>query len=249
MGDTSNEQRICRMTRQAVQQENFDSHCCEVCHACAQYMLRCFLTPVRGGVSDRLQSTPIPTLRDRAGGEARNVWSPHTLAGVLRQIAAGPSVASLSRFLAQAPWSAEEVVQTWINRFQDQMTPLVRLEVQAPSCRPAEATRAPETRYGRRVLDWGRLNDGEKAREEDGWTGAASLHHRGQARQGTQPGGRFVSLPGAALSLAAPALSPTQRLPAGRRAQRPQDGSRRCPHPHLCAYPGDVYPCPPGHLV
>lgn len=55
---------------------------------------------------------------------------PHTLTGMLRQVVASQSVASLSRFLAQAPWSAEEVVQTWINRFQCQMTPLVALEAQ-----------------------------------------------------------------------------------------------------------------------
>lgn len=53
---------------------------------------------------------------------------PHTLTGVLRQVAGGPSLASLSRFLAQAPWSAEAVSQTWIGRFQAQLEPLVAAE-------------------------------------------------------------------------------------------------------------------------
>src|SRR5579871_487987 len=53
---------------------------------------------------------------------------PHTLTGVLRQVAGGPSVASLSRFLSQAPWSAEAVTQTWITRFQAQVEPLVTAE-------------------------------------------------------------------------------------------------------------------------
>jgi hypothetical protein len=53
---------------------------------------------------------------------------PHTLTGVLRQVMGGPSVASLSRFLSQAPWSAEAVAQTWISRFQAQLEPLVAAE-------------------------------------------------------------------------------------------------------------------------
>ena len=53
---------------------------------------------------------------------------PHTLTGVLRQVVGGPSVASLSRFLSQAPWSAEAVTQTWITRFQAQLAPLVTAE-------------------------------------------------------------------------------------------------------------------------
>ena len=53
---------------------------------------------------------------------------PHTLTGVLRQVAAGPSLASLSRFLAQAPWSAEQVTHTWLSRFQTHLEPLVAAE-------------------------------------------------------------------------------------------------------------------------
>ena len=53
---------------------------------------------------------------------------PHTLTGILRQVAEAPSTASLSRFLAQAPWSAEGLVQHWLARFREQMRPLVEAE-------------------------------------------------------------------------------------------------------------------------
>jgi hypothetical protein len=55
---------------------------------------------------------------------------PHTLTGLRRQVAGGPSVASLSRFLARAPWSAEAVVQTWWQRFAAQLAPAVAAERQ-----------------------------------------------------------------------------------------------------------------------
>jgi len=55
---------------------------------------------------------------------------PHTLTGLRRQVAGGPSVARLSRFLARAPWSAEAVVQTWWQRFVAQLTPAVAAERQ-----------------------------------------------------------------------------------------------------------------------
>lgn len=52
----------------------------------------------------------------------------HTLTGLRRQVAGGPSVASLSRFLARAPWSAEAVVQTWWARFAAHLAPQVTAE-------------------------------------------------------------------------------------------------------------------------
>ena len=54
----------------------------------------------------------------------------HTLTGLRRQVAGGPSIASLSRFLARAPWSAEAVVRTWWVRFITQVAPLVAAERQ-----------------------------------------------------------------------------------------------------------------------
>lgn len=48
-----------------------------------------------------------------------------TLRGLLRQVAGARSLASLSRFFAQAPWSMRQVAQAWLRRFRAQMTPLV----------------------------------------------------------------------------------------------------------------------------
>jgi hypothetical protein len=52
----------------------------------------------------------------------------HTLTGILRQVAEAPCTASLSRFLAQAPWSAERLTQRWLTRFREQMGSLVEAE-------------------------------------------------------------------------------------------------------------------------
>src|SRR6185312_13550563 len=41
-----------------------------------------------------------------------------TLSGLARQSAGGPSVASLSRFLAHAPWQPAPLVQVWLHRFR-----------------------------------------------------------------------------------------------------------------------------------
>jgi DDE superfamily endonuclease len=53
-----------------------------------------------------------------------------TLQGLLRQIADGPSLAGLSRFLSQAPWQAAAVVEVWLAHFREEMQPEVAAEVQ-----------------------------------------------------------------------------------------------------------------------
>lgn len=53
---------------------------------------------------------------------------PRTLSGLRRQVAEGPSLSGMSRFLSEAPWSAEAVAATWLARFQNQMLPLVEAE-------------------------------------------------------------------------------------------------------------------------
>jgi len=49
-----------------------------------------------------------------------------TLTGLRRQVAGGPRIASLSRFIARAPWDEKAVVRTWLARFQAQVAPLVQ---------------------------------------------------------------------------------------------------------------------------
>ena len=51
-----------------------------------------------------------------------------TLSGLRRQVAGGPRIASLSRFIARAPWDEEAVVRTGLARFQTQVAPLVQAE-------------------------------------------------------------------------------------------------------------------------
>ena len=51
-----------------------------------------------------------------------------TLSGLKRQIAGGPSVSGLSRFLSDAPWSAAEVASRWKERFVEQMGQAVQAE-------------------------------------------------------------------------------------------------------------------------
>jgi len=68
-----------------------------------------------------------------------------TLSGLTRPIAGGPSVASLSRFLARAPWQPTRLAQTWLRRFAGQMTPLVQAERERQrQVRPRRRGRPPE---------------------------------------------------------------------------------------------------------
>jgi len=53
---------------------------------------------------------------------------PRTLSGLLRQVANGQSLSGLSRFVSEAPWSAEEVAGAWIERFAEQMRGRVEAE-------------------------------------------------------------------------------------------------------------------------
>ena len=53
-----------------------------------------------------------------------------TLRGLLRQIADGPSLAGLSRFLSQAPWEAAALAELWLGHFREEMQPKVAAELQ-----------------------------------------------------------------------------------------------------------------------
>jgi hypothetical protein len=51
-----------------------------------------------------------------------------TLSALLRQVAGQVTLSGLSRFLAKAPWSTADVVQTWRTRFDIQVAPLIAAE-------------------------------------------------------------------------------------------------------------------------
>ncbi len=55
---------------------------------------------------------------------------PRTLSALLRQVADAPSLSGASRFLAQAPWSAEALAYAWADRFRGRLRPLVEAEHQ-----------------------------------------------------------------------------------------------------------------------
>jgi len=68
-----------------------------------------------------------------------------TLTGLRRQVAGGPSIASLSRFIARAPWDEEAVVRAWRDRFQTQVAPLVQAErARQRQARPRQVGRPTE---------------------------------------------------------------------------------------------------------
>ena len=53
-----------------------------------------------------------------------------TLRGLLRQIADGPSLAGLSRFLSQTPWEGAALAELWLGHFREEMQPKVAAELQ-----------------------------------------------------------------------------------------------------------------------
>jgi hypothetical protein len=53
-----------------------------------------------------------------------------TLSGLVRQIADGPSLAALSRFLSEAPWEAAALAEQWLKHFRETMQPQVVAEQQ-----------------------------------------------------------------------------------------------------------------------
>jgi SRSO17 transposase len=51
-----------------------------------------------------------------------------TLSGLLRQVAGGVTLSGVSRFMSEAPWSAESLAQTWQQQFRQEMVGQVRAE-------------------------------------------------------------------------------------------------------------------------
>lgn len=69
---------------------------------------------------------------------------PRTLTNLRRQVVAPASLASLSRFLAEAPWSESGVAATWRARFDVQVLPLVVAEhARQRAARPRRRGRPP----------------------------------------------------------------------------------------------------------
>lgn len=72
---------------------------------------------------------------------------PRTLTNLFRTIAGAGSVASLSRFLAEAPWDASAVATRWCRRFREQVAPEVTaLHAEQRAARPRRRGRPKATR-------------------------------------------------------------------------------------------------------
>lgn len=72
---------------------------------------------------------------------------PRTLTNLFRTVAGAGSVASVSRFLAEAPWEAGAVASTWFRRFREQVAPHVAaLHTEQRACRPRRRGRPKATR-------------------------------------------------------------------------------------------------------
>src|SRR5437764_13120059 len=97
-----------------------------------------------------------------------------TLRGLLRHIAAGPSLAGLSRFLSQAPWQATAVVECWLRHFRQEMQPLVEAEQQRQrQAQPKQRGRPkPPVVTGYLIGDDSAIEK-RKGKKMEGW----GLHH------------------------------------------------------------------------
>ena len=78
-----------------------------------------------------------------------------TLSGLLRQIAAGPSLAGLSRFLSEAPWEAAAVADLWLRYFREMMQPQVAADLQRQRKAQPKRRGRPKQPVGSSVPDWG----------------------------------------------------------------------------------------------
>jgi SRSO17 transposase len=72
---------------------------------------------------------------------------PRTLTNLFRTVAGAGSVASLSRFLAEAPWDASAVAARWCHRFREQVAPHVAaLHAEQRASRPRRRGRPKVSR-------------------------------------------------------------------------------------------------------
>jgi hypothetical protein len=102
-----------------------------------------------------------------------------TLSGLLRQVAERRSLAGLSRFLARAPWSAEEVAATWRVRFEAAVRPQV-----AQAHRQQRVSRPPQRGRPRATVVTGYLigDDSTLAKAKGKRMEGVGLHHSTTAR-------------------------------------------------------------------
>ncbi len=146
-----------------------------------------------------------------------------TLSGLLRQIGAGPSLAGLSRFLAEAPWEAKALAERWLRHFRDMMQPQVAAELQRQRQEQLKQRGRPKQPVvtGYLIGDDSTMHKPKAKKME----GLGQHHSTTQAKR--IPGHSMVQSlyvqMAATLSAASAAVSPAKGLRSGRRALRQQD--------------------------
>ncbi len=78
-----------------------------------------------------------------------------TLSGLLRQVAAGPSLAGLSRFLSQAPWEAAALAESLLETLSGRDAPVRGSRPATTTPRASQAPRPSQTARRDRVFDRG----------------------------------------------------------------------------------------------
>jgi hypothetical protein len=114
---------------------------------------------------------------------------PRTLSGLLRQVAEGQSLSGLSRFMSEAPWSAEEVAGVWIEGFHEQMAAVVEAEhARQRRNRPRRAGRPKAT-----VVTGYLIGDDSTQHKPKGKKMAGLGRHHSTTERGRVPGHSLVA--------------------------------------------------------
>ena len=103
-----------------------------------------------------------------------------TLSGLVRQVAAGPSLAGLSRFLSEAPWEAAARGRKLAEALSGEDAAVRGSRPATTTPRATQAPRPSQTTRRDRVFDRGRLDDAQAQGQEDARAGAASFDDGGQ---------------------------------------------------------------------
>src|SRR5260370_38708875 len=101
---------------------------------CWDEQVRQFAERFRQGLNKPLYQYFVTVLLGLMECEGRR-----TLRGLVRQVAAGPSLAGLSRFLSEAPWEAAALAESWLRHFREEMQPGSAANLQPQ--RPEQAKR------------------------------------------------------------------------------------------------------------
>jgi len=108
-----------------------------------------------------------------------------TLSGLVHQIADGPSLAAVSRFLSEAPWEEAAVAESWLRHFREEMEPKVAAELERARQMQPKRRGRPKAPVVTGYLIGDDEGVAQAQSQEDGRTGQASFDDRGEAGAGS----------------------------------------------------------------